>query len=174
MAASISFRESGLQNLVDELPGFYCVIGDVAYVPSEKTVPVYKGTQALVPKNDKFNYYASQLRIRIEMAFGLMVQKWRILNSPLRIKIKNVSVLMTAVAFLHSYCMNERMRETIYEEPTTNAMRGIDYEFSAMRNYDAAIQYHTIVSRDFANWSLNRVQMTNLINKRKDLLGRKS
>jgi hypothetical protein len=41
-------------------------------------VPIFGGIQAKTTVNNDFNYYASQCRICIEMAFGLMVQKWRI------------------------------------------------------------------------------------------------
>ncbi|KAE9161337.1 hypothetical protein PF002_g32397, partial [Phytophthora fragariae] len=32
---------------------------------------------------DNYNFHVSQLRIRIEMAFGLLVNKWRIFKQPL-------------------------------------------------------------------------------------------
>jgi hypothetical protein len=59
-------------------------------------------------KNDSFNFYLSQLRIRIEMCFGLMVTKWRILTMPLCIRLCNVPLLFGAIAILHNYCINER------------------------------------------------------------------
>ena len=63
-------------------------------------------------ENDNFNFFASQLRIRIEMAFGLMVKKWGILARPLTIKLKNVKRLMIAIARLHNYCIDERLAST--------------------------------------------------------------
>jgi DDE superfamily endonuclease len=53
-----------LKSLVEALPGLYCIIGDCAYTPTEHLVPIFRGDQALSPKNDNFNFYASQLRIR--------------------------------------------------------------------------------------------------------------
>jgi hypothetical protein len=46
-----------------------------------------KGAQAKVKKHDNFNYFASQCCIQIEMAFGLMVNKWGILNRPLPMRL---------------------------------------------------------------------------------------
>jgi hypothetical protein len=98
-----------LGSLVKNLPGLYCVIADCAYTATEKLVPIFRGDMARIPRNDVFNFYASQLRIRIEMAFGLMVQKWGILSRPLRIKIRKVKKLIIAVARLHNYCINRRL-----------------------------------------------------------------
>jgi hypothetical protein len=60
---------------VESLPGLYCTIGDCAYTPMEHMVPIFLAQNAKL-KNDNFNFYASQLRIRIEMAFGQMFKKW--------------------------------------------------------------------------------------------------
>jgi hypothetical protein len=54
-------------------------------------------TQAMVNKHDNFNFYASQLRIRIEMAFGLMVKKWGILSRPLTNKLKHLRKMVIAI-----------------------------------------------------------------------------
>ena len=48
----------------------------------------------LVAEERQFNFFASQLRIRIEMAFRLMVKKWGILARPLTIKLNKVKALM--------------------------------------------------------------------------------
>jgi hypothetical protein len=96
-----------LGRLVEELPGLYCAIGDCAYTPTEHLVPIFRGEHALIPRNDNFHFFASQLRIRIEMAFGLMVKKWGILARPLTIKLKNVKWLMIAIARLQNYCIDE-------------------------------------------------------------------
>jgi hypothetical protein len=83
-----------LGSLVEGLPGLYCVIGDCAYTASEHLIPIYRGEMA--QRNDNFNFFASQLRIRIEMAFGLMVKKWGILAQPLSIKMIKMKRLMVA------------------------------------------------------------------------------
>ena len=55
-------------------------IGDCAYKPTEHLVPIFGGDLALRKENDNFNFYASQLRIRIEMAFGLMTRNGAFYN----------------------------------------------------------------------------------------------
>jgi hypothetical protein len=48
------------------------------------------------------------MRIRIEMAFGIMEAKWCILCSPLCEKLSNVPKLINAIARLHNYCIIEQ------------------------------------------------------------------
>lgn len=66
-----------------------------------------------IHKNDKdcdsFNFYASQCRIRIEMAFGLMQMKWGILWRPVRVKLDNVKYVILSIAILHNFVINERL-----------------------------------------------------------------
>ena len=100
-----------LGSLVEGLPGLYCVIGDCAYSATEHLIPIFRGEMARIARNDNFNFYASQLRIRIEMAFGLMVKKWGILSRPLLIKMIKIKKLMVAIARLHNFCINERLQE---------------------------------------------------------------
>ena len=42
------------------------------------------------------------------MAFGLMVTKWRILMSPLPIKLGNLGMFMQCIARLHNFCIDQR------------------------------------------------------------------
>jgi hypothetical protein len=65
-----------------------------------------------VEKNDKSkdvcNFYISQLRARIEQAFGLLVSKWRIFKRPIELKLHRVWHLIQAFFRLHNFCINER------------------------------------------------------------------
>ena len=73
-------KESGLSNLVEKLPGLLYCIGDCAYAPTEHLIPIYSADNATKLRYDNYNFYASQLRICIEMSFGLMVKRWGILS----------------------------------------------------------------------------------------------
>jgi hypothetical protein len=96
-----------LGSLVNGLPGLYCAISDCAYTASKHLIPIYRG--AMAKRNDNFNFFASQLRIKIEMAFGLMVKKWGILSRHQSIKMIKLKKLMVAIARLHNFCINERL-----------------------------------------------------------------
>ena len=61
---------------------------------------------------DAYNFYLSQvLRIGIEMAFGLLCNKWRILQRPLQVNIKNAGKVFLCCARLHNFVINnERLQ----------------------------------------------------------------
>jgi DDE superfamily endonuclease len=75
-----AIKQCSLYDLIESLPRGVCIIGDAAYTPTEHMVPIYQGVDKLNAKYDNFNFYASQLRIRVEMAFGIMQSKWGILQ----------------------------------------------------------------------------------------------
>lgn len=108
MADRDAVSQCKLGEKISQLPPPYVSIGDAAYTVSERLVAIFFGNRAKQARYDNFNYYASQLRIRIEMAFGMMQGKWEILKSPLRIKLSNVWKLVVAIARLHNFCIDER------------------------------------------------------------------
>jgi hypothetical protein len=61
---------------MNNMPQQYVVIGDAAYEPTERLIPLYYGAKRSDPLYDNFNYYGSKLRQCIERAFGMMVKKW--------------------------------------------------------------------------------------------------
>ena len=106
----VAIKESGLHELVERLPPGYICIGDCAYQPTEKLVPIFGGDLALQKDNDNFNFFASQLRIRIEMAFGLMTRKWGILQRPLSNSLRSIKHIICCIARLHNFCIDERLK----------------------------------------------------------------
>ena len=60
-------------------------------------------------RNNKYNYYTSQLHICIEMAFGLMLKRWSILQRPISIANCNIEHLICSIGVLHNYCINEQL-----------------------------------------------------------------
>jgi DDE superfamily endonuclease len=113
MADRDAIQEINLHNLIESLPIGYVVIGDAAYTPSEKLTPIYYGKNAKLKRYSDWNYYASQCRIRIEMSFGLLKNKWLILNSPLKVGMNNIGKLVIALGRLHNYCINQRLEESL-------------------------------------------------------------
>jgi DDE superfamily endonuclease len=104
-----AIKQCSLSQRIEQIPIGICVIGDAAYQATEHMVPVYQGADKLTRKYDDFNFFASQCRIRIEMAFGMMQAKWGILQRPLGCSISNMLWLAQAIARLHNYCINERL-----------------------------------------------------------------
>ena len=106
-----------LKQFVEKLiPGKYFAVSDAAYILTETLLTPYKGSQRLNKNKDAFNFYLSQLRIRIEQAFGMMVEKWRILLSPLPRNLKVSSRIIMACARLQNFCINERIAKNCEPE----------------------------------------------------------
>ncbi|KAI2489792.1 nuclease [Fragilaria crotonensis] len=160
-----------LGRMVEQLPGMYCAIGDCACTPTEHLVPIFRGANALMQRNDNFNYFASQLRIRIEMAFGLMVKKWGILACPLTIKLKNIKRLVIAIAKLHNFCIDERLLVNRAQQ-TTQPQGHRDQEMiftptnvafnrheAMLRDESASEQFDEIAEGYENAWSINRNRM---------------
>ena len=58
---------------------------------------------------DNYNFYHSQLRIRVECAFGMLVQRWGILRMamPRNFGVSKVVALVISLAKLHNFCIGE-------------------------------------------------------------------
>ena len=70
-----AYNNCALSQMISRLPAPYVAIGDSAYNPTEQLVTIFYGNDRLVKKNDDWNYFTSQLRIRSEMALGMFVNK---------------------------------------------------------------------------------------------------
>ena len=102
-----AYRRSSLPDKVEALPLTRYVVGDNAYTPTEHLLVPFSGSEKEDSGKDCYNYYLSQLRIRIEMCFGRFVSKWRILKTPLCVKVKNATKIIYCCTRLHNYCINE-------------------------------------------------------------------
>jgi DDE superfamily endonuclease len=125
-----------LHALIETLPYPFVVIADAAYEATEKCVPLFFGLLRQDPDHDNFNYVGSQCRIRIEMAFGYMTNKWRILHRPLHQRLRNVSLLVNAIARLHNFCLKESL---------VNSDWGDDQRYDHVVNSPSNIPYFTAV-----------------------------
>eukprot|EP00970_Alexandrium_tamarense_P017966 scaffold12964_cov117-Alexandrium_tamarense.AAC.1 len=58
---------------------------------------------------DNYNYFHSQLRIRIECAFGMFVQRWGMLRTaiPCNVSVPKTISLVLALAKLHNFCLSQ-------------------------------------------------------------------
>lgn len=151
---------------VESLPQGYVVIGDCAYQPTEKLVAIFGGNLALVSANDNFNYFASQLRIRIEMAFGLMTRKWGILQRPLSNPPENVKHIILCIARLHNFCIDERLK--VHNNNSRNR-RFVVTTSSLSPNqlaYMAAAvnaEHEETISDEYPQWSRARDRLVQII-----------
>jgi hypothetical protein len=97
----------GLNDFFDQLPPSMYGVADAAYTLSENILIPFTGAERFDPFNDSFNYYLSQLRIRVEMAFGRLVNKFRILGHKIEGTLDRVTAILLACARLHNFVIKE-------------------------------------------------------------------
>jgi hypothetical protein len=102
-----AYRSITLPEMIEKLPLGNYVLGDNAYVCSEHLLTPFPGDEKKEGVKDVYNFYLSQCRIRIEMTFGRLVNKWRIFRRPLQLKLSNTAKLFLCATRLHNYCIDE-------------------------------------------------------------------
>ena len=66
-----AFAKTDLPELLGNLPYSYYILGDCAYICTNNLLIPYAGSHRDDSANDSFNFHLSQLRIKIEQAFGV-------------------------------------------------------------------------------------------------------
>jgi hypothetical protein len=102
-----------LSKIIESFPFGYYLVGDNAYPCCDRLLTPFNITEKdNCVYRDSFNFYLSQLRIRVEMAFGLLVCKFRIFKKPLEVSLKNVHRIVHAAMVLHNFHITERLKNT--------------------------------------------------------------
>jgi DDE superfamily endonuclease len=114
----VAFKKSPLFAEHKNLPGGYYLVGDCAYQCSDQLLVPFSGQNRQNKHKDAFNFYLSQPRMRIEMTFGVMVNRWAILRRPLSCRLKNVGKVFLSITRLHNYCINESAKEQAHKQGT--------------------------------------------------------
>lgn len=104
----VAWIRSALAKTVNCLPSGFHIIGDAAYPISEKLLTPYPGKN-LPAGQDAFNFYLSQLRVKIEQSFGILVSTWGILWRPLRVRYAGRGDLIKALFHLHNFLQDEKV-----------------------------------------------------------------
>ena len=91
-----SYKKSGLDIIINNLPNGFFILGDAAYTLSNNLLIPFVGSNRHDPAKDAYNFYLSQLRIRVEMSFGRLVRKWGILQQTLCCSLKRNSDILIA------------------------------------------------------------------------------
>jgi hypothetical protein len=90
------------------------LFGDNAYLNTDYMATPYtnvSGNPEYATKDD-YNFYHSQLRIRVECCFGMLVQHWGRLRMSLHhsLTISCIVALVNCLASLHNFCFAETKR----------------------------------------------------------------
>ncbi len=89
-------------------PGL-CLFGDNAYVNREFMATPYPNVSSHEEK-DAYNFFHSQLRINIECAFGMLVQRWGVLKkkAPQKYTVKKIIATVSCLCSLHNFLINSK------------------------------------------------------------------
>ena len=102
----VAYEMLTIREIIENLPAGLYVVADAAYMLTEHVLVPFTGGDRQSADKDTFNYFLSQLRIRIEMAFGLLTNKWRILRTHIETKKFNTSRVLEACARLHNFVID--------------------------------------------------------------------
>jgi len=108
----ISYVTSDFYNKKLQMPHFLAkglvLFGDNAYVSNEFMATPYKSARR--GTKDDYNFFHSQLRIRIEMAFGMLTSRWGILRKalPANLGILKQIAVTGACVRLHNFCLDSK------------------------------------------------------------------
>jgi hypothetical protein len=145
---------AGLKEAIDSLCLGLYFVGDAAYNLSERLLVPFTGSQREDPDKDAFNFYLSQLRIRIEMAFGRLVNKWRILKTKLECDLTRNAEIIMCCAILHNYVINADNigADDTMEGEESDTMEGDDTIATndfIIRNAPSGMSYLPNIPEDF-------------------------
>jgi hypothetical protein len=89
------------------------LFGDNAYLNATYMATPYANVSQ-GPKDD-YNFFHSQLRIRMECAFGMLVHRWAILQTamPCGISIQRTIALVNALTKLHNFCIEQNEMNSV-------------------------------------------------------------
>jgi hypothetical protein len=88
----------------------YFVAADNAYPSSNNLLVPFRARKIRTDTiKSAYNFFLSLMRIRIEIAFGLLTQKFRVFCCPLAIATSRVHVVAHAAMRLRFLCVHERV-----------------------------------------------------------------
>ena len=101
------WRSKKLVRWIWQLADDYYVTSDNAYLLSNKMLIPFKGNQIGGDEYKiAYNFYLSQLRIRVEMAFGRMTQKFQIMRKKMTCSLETQALYIHAITRWHSFIMH--------------------------------------------------------------------
>eukprot|EP00918_Siedleckia_nematoides_P022262 GHVU01047860.1.p1 GENE.GHVU01047860.1~~GHVU01047860.1.p1 ORF type:complete len:403 (+),score=29.39 GHVU01047860.1:157-1365(+) len=112
---ALAFTRWGFKGVIEALPPGFFAVGDAAYPLLPTLMVPYTGNR-ITRSESNYNYAMSQNRIRIEMAFGLFVNKWRIFKMPLRIRHAKAIRMIHASMLIHTFVVDANLAGKTPEE----------------------------------------------------------
>lgn len=115
---AFAFGVTLLASRLHELPVGYWLAADAAYGIGPHILSPFRGAN-LTPEQDAYNYYLSRSRIRVEMAFGMLVARWGVFWRKIRLDLPKTTLLISVAMKLHNLCIDsntERLSATSIDQ----------------------------------------------------------
>ena len=120
LSGAQAFQYGSLSRAIAEgvFDGFY-FLGDAAYQACSRVLTPFQGNQSEPERT--FSFYQSSLRIHVERAFGLLINRFGILWRPLACAHRRISLVLGACMGLHNFIITE---ENLHELAPPSLFRG--------------------------------------------------
>jgi DDE superfamily endonuclease len=125
-------------------PGL-CLFGDNAYLNTQYMATPYSAVSS--GTKDAYNFYHSQLRIRIECTFGMLTHRWGMLRSaiPKNVTLRKTVALVLALAKLHNFCINFDDIQVLSQTPTDEWQNEIQGAIPLVPMQNAGVSQQDVV-----------------------------
>ena len=128
---TLAFELSDMKRRLDTpgflSPGLY-IFGDNAYINTHYLATPFANVNSSEHKTkDSYNYFHSNVRIKVECAFGLLTQRWGILRKPMPRKytVKKTVSTLSCLCRLHNFLINQRLQDESYDDTANNSNNAV-------------------------------------------------
>uniref|UniRef100_A0A3P9HZR1 DDE Tnp4 domain-containing protein n=1 Tax=Oryzias latipes TaxID=8090 RepID=A0A3P9HZR1_ORYLA len=83
------------------------IVGDPAYPLLDLLIKGYSNSPRLTPEQKSFNTFLSSVRVRVEMTFGLLKPRWRVLLKRRDFHLTFMSTMIATCYALHDFCQKD-------------------------------------------------------------------
>lgn len=94
-----------------ELP--YYFLADGSFSLSRRIITPFARVPQIPLSERKFNKRLSSARQLIECSFGILANKWKILQKPMNFKLKTTETIVMALIYLHNFILTNELETSV-------------------------------------------------------------